>query len=102
MDKEKDKVMKITTSIGFEYEIDRDILDDMELFEDLMTIEDPDAGKVERTRATNRIFQRLLGDEQKKRLDDFLKARDGRVRFSAYQREIFDVFASMSGDKKKS
>ena len=96
-----DKILTITTSSGFEYHIDRDNLDDMEIFEDLMTMEDPDTPQVKRTFATNRVFQRMLGDEQKQALEAFLKLKEGRVRISTYQREILEIFQGMDEAKKK-
>ena len=97
----EDTTYKITTSSGFEYVVDKDAMDDMELFEDLMTLEDPEAAKPERMRATNRIFHRLLGNEQKERLNAYLKERDGKVRISVYQREILELFAAIKDGKKK-
>ena len=97
----EDNIFTVTTSSGFEYRVDKDALDDMEVFEDLMTMEDPNATKPEKMRATNRAFRLLIGDEQKKKLDAYLKERDGRVRISAYQREIVELFRSMNDGKKK-
>lgn len=97
----EDKAYTVTTSSGFEYTIDKDALDDMEIFDDLMTIEDPEASKPERMRATKRVFQKLLGEEQKERLNEFLKKRDGKIRISAYQKEIRELFARINDDKKK-
>ena len=91
----------VVTSSGFEYVVDRDALDDMEIFEDLMTMEDPDALRPVKMRATNRVFRALLGEEQKKRLDEFLKEKEGKVRISSYQREIIELFRSMNASKKK-
>lgn len=96
-----DKKITITTSSGFEYEVEAGALDDMEIFEDLMTIEDPDASKPARMRATTRAFRKLIGEEQTKSLEGFLRSRDGRVRISAYQKEILELFASMNNGKKK-
>ena len=95
------KLIKIQTQSGFDYEIDRDAMDDMELFEDLVTMEDPEVIQAKRLAATNRVFAKLLGDEQKARLNAFLKERDGKVRISAYQREIREIFEAMNDDKKK-
>lgn len=96
----KTDIVKVTSENGLEYTIDQDVLDDMELFEDLMTIEDPEATAVEKTRATNRVFDCLIGAEQKAKLDAFLKERDGRVRFSEYQKEIASVFSGLKTAKK--
>lgn len=97
----EEKIFTVTTSSGFEYHVDKDALDDMEIFEDLMTMEDQNASKPEKMRATNRAFRKLIGDEQKTQLDSYLKQKDGRVRISAYQREIVELFRSLNEDKKK-
>lgn len=91
----------VTSSSGFEYKIDKDNMDDMEIFEDLMVMEDPEEPQVKRTMALNRVFQKVLGKEQKEKLDAFLKERDGKVRISVYQKEIGEVFAAMNESKKK-
>ncbi len=91
----------ITTSSGFEYEIAEDVLDDMEMFEDLIILEDPDEPQFRKVAATNRMFVKMLGPEQKTKLDRFLKERDGKVKISVYQKEIREIFQSMNKDKKK-
>ena len=96
-----DNTYTITTSSGFTYEVDRDAFDDMEIFEDLIVMEDPDVPQAKRLFATNRVFRKMLGPEQTKKLDAFLKERDGKVRISAYQREIKDLFTSLDESKKK-
>ena len=96
-----DKIIKVQTQSGFQYEIDKDAMDDMELFEDLVTMEDPEVIQAKRLAATNRVFNKLLGEAQKNKLNAFLKERDGKVRISAYQREIREIFEAMNDDKKK-
>lgn len=95
------KTFTVTTSIGFEYHIDKDNLDDMEVFNDLMIMEDPETPQVKRTFATNRVFEKLLGEEQKKDLEKYLKEKEGRVRISTYQKEIVEIFRAMDEGKKK-
>lgn len=97
----ENNIFTATTSSGFEYKIDKDNLDDMEIFNDLMIMEDPETPQVKRIFATNRVFQTLLGDEQKKALDEFLKNKDGKVRISVYQKEITEIFHAMDENKKK-
>jgi len=91
----------ITTSSGFTYEVDKDAFDDMEIFDDLMLMEDPDVPQAKRLFATNRVFRRMLGEKQRKALDEFLRARDGKIRISAYQKEIQELFTGLDEAKKK-
>ncbi len=97
----EDKKMTFTSSNGFTYEISRDALDDMEIFDDLITMEDQNASEAQRIFATTRVFRKMLGDEQKKALDTFLREKDGKVRISAYQREIRELFTGLNESKKK-
>ena len=93
---------KITTSSGFEYEIDPEAMDDMEVFEDMMAMENPDNNDAVKIAATNRVFRHILGSSQQKELNKFLKAREGKVKISTYQREIKEVFQGLGELKKES
>ena len=96
-----DKIFTAKTSSGFEYKIDKDNLDDMEVFNDLMIMEDPETPQVKRIFATNKVFRTLLGEDQKKALDEYLIKRDGKVRISVYQQEMMEIFRAMDDSKKK-
>ena len=91
----------ITTSCGFTYEIDNDVLDDMEIFDDLIMMDDPEVNQAQRMAASTRVFRRLIGEDQRKKLDAYLKEKDGKVRISAYQREVMEIFSKVNEDKKK-
>jgi len=96
-----DKTLSITTSSGFTYQVDKDAFDDMDIFDDLIVMEDPDASKAQRLFATTKVFRRMIGDEQKQALDEFLRNRDGKIRISAYQKEIGELFSNLNESKKK-
>lgn len=91
----------IKTSSGFEYTIDPEAMDDMEVFEDLMTMENPDCNDAVKIAATNRVFRHILGASQQKELNKFLKAKEGKVKISTYQREIKEVFQNLGELKKE-
>lgn len=91
----------VTTSTGFKCVPNRDALDDIEVFDDLMIMDDPDATNHARVRATNRVFEVLMGDKQLKALKDHLIKLDGRVKITAYQREQNEIFAEAAKAKKK-
>lgn len=93
---------KITTTSGFEYEIDPDALDDMEVFEDLMAMENAENNDAVRVAATNRVFRHILGVNQQKALNKHLKAQEGKVKISTYQREIKEVFQRLGELKSES
>ena len=44
----------------------------------------------------------ILGSSQQKELNKFLKAREGKVKISTYQREIKEVFQGLGELKKES
>lgn len=92
----------IKTSSGFEYTIDPEAMDDMEVFEDLMAMENPDNNDAVKIAATNRVFRHILGASQQKELNKFLKSKEGKVKISSYQREIKEVFQGLGELKKES
>lgn len=95
------KTIAITSTSGFTYEVDKDAFDDMEIFDDLLLMEDPEVSQAKRLHAMTRVFRRMIGEEQKTALDAFLKERDGKIKISEYNKEIRDLFAGLNEDKKK-
>lgn len=93
---------KITTASGFEYEIDPEAMDDMEVFEDIMTMENPDENEAVKVAATNRVFRHVLGAPQQRKLNRYLKEKEGRVKISTYQNEIREVFQRLGELRKES
>ena len=91
----------ITTSTGFKCIPNREALDDMEIFEDLMTMDDPEATYHAKVRATERVFYALMGDKQLDALRKHLADMDGKVKITSYQREQNEIFAEAAKLKKK-
>lgn len=58
---------------GFKFEIDENVLDDMELLDDMAEAEGENPLKI------SAVIVRVLGKEQRKRLYDSLRGEDGRV-----------------------
>ena len=88
--------MKGITSTGFEFEIDDNRLDDMELVDVMAEI---DANPL----LMPKLCRMLLGEGQKKRLHDHLRVKDGRVPIEAVAKEIQEIFNSNdTGDIKNS
>lgn len=67
------KTYKGTTSEGFEFEIEAERLDNMELIDTLAELDDGDYLSV------SRLVTMLLGKDQKKRLYDFCRTETGVV-----------------------
>ena len=86
--------MKGKTSTGFEFDIEDERLDDMELVDIMAEID-------ENPLLMPKLCKMLLGDEQKKRLYAHLRSEDGRVPIEATTNAIQEIFNS-PGDLKNS
>lgn len=86
--------MKGKTSTGFEFDIEDERLDDMELVDIMAEID-------ENPLLMPKLCKMLLGEEQKKRLYDHLRNEDGRVTIEATTNAIQEIFNS-PGDLKNS
>ena len=86
--------MKGKTSTGFEFDIEDERLDDMELVDIMAEID-------ENPLLMPKLCKMLLGEEQKKRLYDHLRIEDGRVPIEATTNAIQEIFNS-PGDLKNS
>ena len=86
--------MKGKTSTGFEFDIEDERLDDMELVDIMEEID-------ENPLLMPKLCKMLLGEEQKKRLYDHLRSEDGRVPIEATTNAIQEIFDS-PGDLKNS
>ena len=86
--------MKGKTSTGFEFDIEDERLDDMELVDIMAEID-------ENPLLMPKLCKMLLGEEQKKRLYDHLRSEDGGVPIEATTNAIQEIFSS-PGDLKNS
>ena len=86
--------MKGKTSTGFEFDIEDERLDDMELVDIMAEID-------ENPLLMPKLCKMLLVEEQKKRLYDHLRSEDGRVPIEATTNAIQEIFNS-PGDLKNS
>ncbi len=87
--------IKGKTNSGFEYEIDANVFDDMELIDALA--ETMDFNPLSYSVVCSKIF----GAEQKKRLYNHLR-KDGRIPLEAISAEITDVFNALGEAGKNS
>ena len=74
----------IACSCGFEWDVDPDVLDDMELYDDLMALDNqrPDVKPV---------LQRILGAEGQQNLYETCR-KDGKVRVSLVNTALYEIF----------
>lgn len=86
---------KIVTSTGFECEIDRDALNDMELFDCICKLQDGDMMQLPK------IFGKILSEDDIKRLYDHCRTESGRVPIEQVSEELNNIFTAMSGGVAK-
>lgn len=88
----------IKTKTGFCVEIDPETLNDMELIEELAKLETgTNAVKIA---AISSVAAKLLGEEGKKALYEHVRNEKGRVPITAVERELVDIFSTLSNVEK--
>lgn len=83
-------------SNGFEYIIDDDAFNDMELVEDLAAAQGEDPLRLPK------VFNRLLGEKQKIALYDSLRDESGKVPVDAVTDALYEMFENTGDDGKNS
>lgn len=83
----------ITTSTGFECEIDPIVMDDMEVVDLVIRIESND------TLAYSNFLTKIMGEENKKALYEHIREEDGRVPISKISAEVAEVIEQIGGKK---
>lgn len=86
-------MVKGTTQSGFTFEMEPEVLDDMELLEQVVECD-------ENPVALCRVARMILGEEQKKALYNHLRNEKGKVPISAVGKEITEIFSAI-GQKGK-
>lgn len=81
------------TESGFEYELDDDVLDDYELLEMFCKIDEGE------TNLTTKMVNMLLGEEQKERLKNHVRAKSGRVSARRLLVEVTEILNSTKEGK---
>lgn len=90
-----------TSTSGFEYSLDQEAMDDLEIFDLIRAANSPDNSAIEQADALFKAFVLVIGNDQDAALRTFLKERDGKVKTSAYREELAEVFTSLGKNKKK-
>ncbi len=81
------------TKTGFEYEIDKKILNDYELLEEIDNI-----GK--NPVIIIRLLKRLLKEEQLEKLKEHIRNEEGIVPIDKMEKELIDIFDGINEIKK--
>ena len=84
-------MIKGRTESGFEYELDDSVMDDYELLELLTDINKGDARRIVD------VAGKLLGLEQKDRLKEHIRGKEGRVSTKAMWQELLEVLQGANG-----
>ncbi len=84
-----------TTSSGFKFEIDEQDLNDMEFIELMADAE-------ENPLKYPKMLERMLGKEQKKKLYDHVRTKEGQVPPDAIDKEVEEIFILAGEDAKNS
>ena len=83
------------TESGFKFELDEENLNDMEFIEMMANAE-------QNPLAYPRMLERMLGEEQKKRLYDHVRTKEGRVPPDLIDKEVEQIFELAGKDAKNS
>lgn len=81
-----------TTKSGFKFDVDKAVVDDMELVDALSELQEGNG------LATSKIVKMILGEDQKKALYDHLRGESGRVSTTAVSTEVTEILNSI-GEK---
>ena len=85
-------MIKGTTSTGFEFEVNENRLNNMEFIDTLVeleSIDDDNAGQA--LTCVSKLINCIFTKEQKKKLYDHVRAKDGTVPIEAVQNEVMEV-----------
>ena len=82
------------TQSGFKYEIDENILDDMELIDAMAAAQGEDPTQI------SVVVLKVFGPDQRKKLYDHLRTEDGRVPVTDVANTITEIIESLGDDGK--
>lgn len=87
-------IVKVTLEDGFQVEVDKSALDDMEFVDALADLQQDDA------LAISRVCNKLFTPEQKKALYDKLRDENGRVPVKAFSEVMKSIFEALGKQGK--
>ena len=82
------------TGSGFQFTLEEEVLDDYELWEELIEIEEGNSTRIAS------LTVRLLGKDQKKRLMDHLRGENGRVPIRKVFGEVGEIIRAAREQEK--
>ena len=82
------------TESGFKWEIDENVLDDMELIDAMAASQGEDPTQI------STVVTKIFGADQKKKLYDHVRAEDGRVPISKVADIITEIINAIGEDGK--
>lgn len=77
---------------GFEYQVDKDVLNDMELLDLIVEV---DTNPL----AISKVIKKLLGEDQRRKLYDHLRTEKGNVPVLAVSEAVAEIFKSSKQGK---
>lgn len=86
-------MVKGETKSGFKFQLNEEAMNDMEFIEFLAKTE-------ESVTALPKVIEMVLGENQKKKLYDHIRTKDGRVPLEAVNNEISEIF-DIAGEEVK-
>lgn len=86
-------MIKGTTTTGFEFELEDEVLDDYELLEVLVEVDKGNYGLV------TKMVDILLGESQKEALKNHIRKNTGRVSAKKMMEEISEIFQASNSLK---
>lgn len=91
-------VIKGTTSTGFEYEIETEALNDMEVVDSLVDMMDSDEDEIKAMKSIKKLIDKVLGAKQKKALYDHVNT-NGRIPIEKVNAEFLEILSSTKSGK---
>lgn len=82
-----------TTTTGFAFELEEEVLDDYELLEALRSLDKGDG------QCVIDVVDRLLGEKQKEKLKDHIRNEKGRVSVKRLMDEVAEIFHACNAGK---
>lgn len=82
------------TASGFDFEIDENVLDDMELIDAMAASQGDDPTQI------STVVIKIFGEDQRKRLYDHVRTDDGRVPVTEVANIITEIIDSLGEDGK--
>lgn len=85
---------KGSTTDGFKWEVDENVLDDMELIDAMAASQGEDPTQI------STVVMKIFGADQKKKLYDHVREKDGRVPISKVADIITEIINDIGDDGK--